>query len=194
METYQAENMNRFAYIEKTLQPILSHPMFTPLFAAFTQPRNPVHANAIMAANARTAAAGVTAWQWNCRGLGGGKKAVIQQHIAHVTRKSDVILLQETLTDAPSLPSYRVHKGPPDGRSLCTLVRKGLPFVGHELHNNSKIEHTLTEIIPGKKRNVYSNQSQRKQRFKTLHRASTAAGRNTLLACGDFNAMNPAWC
>ncbi|XP_070390919.1 uncharacterized protein [Dermacentor albipictus] len=41
--------------------------------------------------------------------------------------------------------------------------------------------------------NVYSNPSQRKQRFKTLLRtASTAAGRNTLIACGDFNAMNPA--
>lgn len=33
METYQAENMNRFAFIEKTLQPIVSHPTFAPLFA-----------------------------------------------------------------------------------------------------------------------------------------------------------------
>ncbi|KAG0433962.1 hypothetical protein HPB47_019445 [Ixodes persulcatus] len=33
METCQAENMNRFAYIEKTLQPIVSHPTFAPLFA-----------------------------------------------------------------------------------------------------------------------------------------------------------------
>lgn len=139
-------------------------------------------------------------WQWNCRGFG-RKKAVIQQHIARAARKPDVILLQETLIDAPSLPGYRVHKGPPDGRGLCTLVRKGLTFVEHELHNTIKIEHTLTEIIPGKKRkgsifllNVYSNPSKRKERFKTLlHRASTAAGRNTLIACGDFNAMNPAW-
>ncbi|KAK8766529.1 hypothetical protein V5799_006694 [Amblyomma americanum] len=33
METYQAENTNRFAYIERTLQPIVSHPTFAPLFA-----------------------------------------------------------------------------------------------------------------------------------------------------------------
>lgn len=33
METYQAENINRFAYIERTLQPIMNHPTFAPLFA-----------------------------------------------------------------------------------------------------------------------------------------------------------------
>ncbi|XP_070387691.1 uncharacterized protein [Dermacentor albipictus] len=33
METYQAENTNRFAYIERTLQPMVSHPTFPPLFA-----------------------------------------------------------------------------------------------------------------------------------------------------------------
>ncbi|KAH7940914.1 hypothetical protein HPB49_008062 [Dermacentor silvarum] len=33
MKTYQAKNTNRFAYIEKTLQPIVSHLTFAPLFA-----------------------------------------------------------------------------------------------------------------------------------------------------------------
>ncbi|CAN7948824.1 unnamed protein product [Ixodes hexagonus] len=33
IETYQAENMNKFAYIERTLQPVVSHPTFAPLFA-----------------------------------------------------------------------------------------------------------------------------------------------------------------
>ncbi|KAH7985367.1 hypothetical protein HPB49_026459 [Dermacentor silvarum] len=111
---------------------------------------------------------------------GNPKEGLIQQHIAHAARKPDVIL-QETLTNAPSLPGYRVHKGPPDGKGRCTLVRKGLTLVEHELQNNIKIKHKLTEIIQGKKRkgsifllNVYSNPSQRKQRFKTLlHRAST---------------------
>ncbi|KAH6934766.1 hypothetical protein HPB50_000697 [Hyalomma asiaticum] len=47
------------------------------------------------------------------------------------------------------------------------------------------IEHTLREIIPGKKR---------KGRFQALlHKASNAASRNTLIACGNFNTMNPAW-
>ncbi|KAH7941191.1 hypothetical protein HPB49_010898 [Dermacentor silvarum] len=33
MKTYEAENTNRFAYIERALQPIVSHPTFAPLFA-----------------------------------------------------------------------------------------------------------------------------------------------------------------
>ncbi|XP_050039608.2 uncharacterized protein [Dermacentor andersoni] len=33
METYQADNTNRFAYIERTLQPMVGHPTFAPLFA-----------------------------------------------------------------------------------------------------------------------------------------------------------------
>lgn len=154
-----------------------------------------------MATNAPATTAGLTIWQWNCRGFK-NKKAVLQQHISYTTKKPDVLLLQETLTDAPSLPGYRVHKGPADGRGLCTLVRKGLTLVEHELQQGqAKIEHTLTQIIPGKRKkgtlyllNVYSNPSQRKQKFKTLLlRASTAAGRNTLVVCGDFNAMHPAW-
>lgn len=138
-------------------------------------------------------------WQWNCRGLV-KKRAVIQQHIEHAARKPDVLLLQETLTEKPSLPGYRVHAGPSDGRGLCTLVRKGLTFVEHRL-SNVRIEHTLTELIPTKQRknsifilNIYSNPSQRLQRFKAiLHKASTTAGQSTLVACGDFNAMDPAW-
>lgn len=67
--------------------------------------------------------------------------------------------------------------------------------------NNIKIEHALTELIPTKKRkesiflfNVNSNPSQRNQKFKTLlHKASTAPGRNTMIVCGDFKAMDPTW-
>lgn len=33
VDNYQAENINRFAYIERTLQPIVSHPTFAPIFA-----------------------------------------------------------------------------------------------------------------------------------------------------------------
>ncbi|KAH8026111.1 hypothetical protein HPB51_016121 [Rhipicephalus microplus] len=129
------------------------------------------------------------------------EKSVIQQPITRTARKPGGILLQETLTDTPTLPGYRVHKGPPDGRDLCPLIGKKLTFVEHELHNTIKVERTLTEVIPGTKRkgsllllNVYSNLSKRKQKFKTLfERASTAAGCNTLIARGNFNTMNPAW-
>lgn len=141
----------------------------------------------------------ITVWQWNCRGFQ-GKRAVLQQHIEHARRKPDVLLLQETLTNTPSLPGYRAHVSPADGRGLCALVRKGLTFIEHEL-KSVKTEHTLTELIPTRHRkgsifllNVYSNPSQRLQRFKTiLHKASTTAGKHTLIACGDFNAMDHAW-
>lgn len=80
------------------------------------------------------------------------------------------------------------------------MVRKGLTFMEHEIAA-CNIEHAFVEIIPGKKRkgsvyllNIYSNPSQRKQKFKTLLRKACAvAGSHTLLACGDFNAMHPAW-
>ncbi|KAH9363732.1 hypothetical protein HPB48_021527 [Haemaphysalis longicornis] len=94
-------------------------------------------------------ATGVTVWQWNCRGLC-KKKAVVQQHTEHAARKPDVHVLHENLTDAPSLPCYRVHAGPPNGRGLCTLVMKGLTFVKHSL-NNIKIEHALIELIRNSK-------------------------------------------
>lgn len=41
METYQAENINRFAYIERTLQPIVSHPTFASLFAQHHSTKEP---------------------------------------------------------------------------------------------------------------------------------------------------------
>ncbi|KAH7936878.1 hypothetical protein HPB49_005900 [Dermacentor silvarum] len=107
IETYQAEKTNRLACIKRTLQPIVSHPA------------NSVHDNAIMAANATTVAAGETASHWNCRGLG-RKKAVIQQHIAHVARKPDVILLQETPTHRPS-PATECTRASVAGEGRCDL-------------------------------------------------------------------------
>ncbi|XP_072143750.1 uncharacterized protein [Dermacentor andersoni] len=112
-------------------------------------------------------------------------------------------MIQETRTDAVSLPGYRVHAKSlkvSGGRGICTLVRKGLTFIEHELHS-SKIEYTLIEAVTGKKQknstfllNVYSSPSHWKQKFKTLlHRASTVAGTHRLVACGDFNAAHPAW-
>lgn len=137
----------------------------------------------------------ITVWQWNCRGLQ-PKRAVLQQHIEHAKKKPDVILLQETLTATPTLPGYRVQVGPAGGRGLCTLVRKGLTFLEHEIKN--KIEHVYTEVIPTKNNkkslfilNLYSSPSQKHQRFKSLlHKAGNIAKDSKLLACGDFNAMH----
>lgn len=59
-----------------------------------------------------------------------------------VARKPDIIMIQETRTDVVSLPSYRAYAKSPEvtgGRGVCTLVRKGIPFIEHEL-NKSKIE------------------------------------------------------
>ncbi|KAH7941231.1 hypothetical protein HPB49_011263 [Dermacentor silvarum] len=148
LETYQAENTNRFAYIERTLQPIVSHPTFAPLFAHIHSTREPR------------------------------------------TRQRNHGRQRNSSSRHNSMAVELGHKGPPHGGGLCTLVMKGLTFVEQEPQSNINVEHTLTEIIPGKKRkgsifqlNVYSNSSQRKQRFKTLlHRASTAADRNTLIA------------
>ncbi|XP_077548005.1 uncharacterized protein LOC144160658 [Haemaphysalis longicornis] len=141
----------------------------------------------------------ITVWHWNCRCLQ-PKRAVLQQHIEHAKTKPDVVLLQETLTATPTLPGYRVQVGAAGGSGLCTLVRKGLTFLEHEIKN--KIAHVYTEIIPTKSNkkslffmNVYSSPSQKHQRFKSLlHKAGNIAKDSKILACGDFNMMNQSWC
>ncbi|KAK8778850.1 hypothetical protein V5799_019810 [Amblyomma americanum] len=131
-----------------------------------------------------TAVKGPVTWHWNCNGFA-SKKAVLQQHITQVARKPDIIMIQETRTDAVSLPGYRVYAKSPKvsgGRGICTLVRKGLTFIEHEVHS-SKIEYTLIDVITGKKEknitfllNVYSSPLHLRQKFQTLlHIASTVA-------------------
>lgn len=63
------------------------------------------------------------------------------------------------------------------------MVKKGITFVEHELLNNSMIEHTMVEVVTGRKKkestyiaNVYSSPSHGKQKFKALlHKASKIA-------------------
>nr|XP_050042883.1 uncharacterized protein LOC126540140 [Dermacentor andersoni] len=119
-------------------------------------------------------------------------------------------MLQETLIEEVKLSGYRPHASPPsfrtaagsNGRGVCTLVRKGLTYVEHELLSKSPIEHTMVEVVTGKKQkestflvNVYSSPSHGKQKFKALlHKACKVAGPdNRLVICGDFNAPNQAW-
>ncbi|XP_077547993.1 uncharacterized protein LOC144160638 [Haemaphysalis longicornis] len=156
-----------------------------------------------------TAVRGLLAWHWNCNGYD-PKEATLQQHLRQVTRRPDIIMLQETRAENVRLPGYRsVASRPKDrgtarrgGRGVCTMVKKGITFVEHELLNNSMIEHTMVEVVTGKKKkestyiaNVYSSPSHGKQKFKALlYKASKIAGPdNRLIICGDFNAQNQAW-
>ncbi|KAH7977639.1 hypothetical protein HPB49_003112 [Dermacentor silvarum] len=98
-------------------------------------------------------------------------------------------------------PSTRtVRKGV--GQGVCTLVKKNLTSIDHELLPNGAIEHTTVEIVTGKRKrrestfiiNVYSNPKHFQQKLRTLvHKAQQLAGPNVTLLCGDFNAQHTAW-
>ncbi|KAH6934401.1 hypothetical protein HPB50_024131 [Hyalomma asiaticum] len=90
-------------------------------------------------------------WQWNCRGFA-GKKAVLQQYIRHATRKPDVILSTARNThERGYINRLQNAQQQNRGRGLCTLVRKRLTFVDHEI-SGVQMEHALIELIPTKRR------------------------------------------
>ncbi|KAH9384782.1 hypothetical protein HPB48_026795 [Haemaphysalis longicornis] len=64
----------------------------------------------------------LTVWQWNCHSY--DNRAVLQQHVAAVNKKSDVIMLQETVTKAPSLPGYKAHISPAEDGVCAPLSAK----------------------------------------------------------------------
>ncbi|KAH6920879.1 hypothetical protein HPB50_028133 [Hyalomma asiaticum] len=127
-------------------------------------------------------------------------KAVLQQDIRHATCKPDVILVQKTLTNAATLTGYKTHNTKIEERGLCTLVRKRLTFIDHEI-SRVQMEHALIELIPSKRRkqsifllDVYSSPSKRRQGFRELfHKTLKIAGSRSLIAGGDFNAADTAW-
>ncbi|KAH7933161.1 hypothetical protein HPB49_009648 [Dermacentor silvarum] len=57
----------------------------------------------------------------NCIGLA-SKKPVLQEHVTNLTRKPDVILLQEMLNAPASVPGYQEFFAKVEGRGLSTLV------------------------------------------------------------------------
>lgn len=149
-------------------------------------------------------------WQWNSNGYN-NKRAVLQQHIQHLNRPPDVILIQETHSETPpTLPGYRTHASPPSardagkgvGRGVCALIRKGITFIEHDILGRSAIEHCAIELVTGTKKrkestiivNVYSNPAHRQQKFRALiHKTLRQAQHNTVLLCGDFNAPHQDW-
>lgn len=149
-------------------------------------------------------------WQWNANGIK-QKIALLQQYVQQSTRRPDVILLQETHSETPPrLPGYRPFAKPPSaravgkgvGQGVCTLVKKNLTVIDHELLPYGPIEHSTVEIVMGKKErresifiiNVYSNPRHCQQKFHTLvHKTQQLAGSNVTLLCGDFNARHTAW-
>ncbi|XP_077552161.1 uncharacterized protein LOC144166528 [Haemaphysalis longicornis] len=154
---------------------------------------------------------GLLVWQWNCNGFA-RRKAVLQQHLEQTIVRPDVIVLQETFTEEVKLPGYKASVSTPSlrdttgstGRGACTLVRKDITFLEHEvLGVNSLIEPTFIEVVTGKKSrkdntfilNVYSSPAHRKQKFKALlHKANRITGpSNRLVLCGKFKAPNQAW-
>lgn len=165
---------------------------------------------AIQRNRARTQQHHLLIWQWNPNGIQ-GRKASLQQYIQQSTKRPDVIILQETHSETPpTLPGYRSFAKPPSartvgkgaGQGVCTLVKKNLTSVDHELLPNGAIEHTTVEIVTGKRKcrestfiiNVYSNPKHFQQKFRTLvHKAQQLAGSNVTLLCGDFNAQHTAW-
>ncbi|XP_065283174.1 uncharacterized protein [Dermacentor albipictus] len=119
------------------------------------------------------------------------------------------MILETHSEETPRLPDHRSHDSPLSkrdtskgkGRGACTFVRKGITFMEHKMIGRSAIELCTVEVITGKKRkestfvvNVYSNLSHGQQKFKALfHKASSVAGSNTLIVCGDFNAPSQDW-
>ncbi|XP_077538316.1 uncharacterized protein LOC144150831 [Haemaphysalis longicornis] len=146
-------------------------------------------------------------WQWNCRGYD-SKKAVLQVLADKSNRKQDVIVLQETLSENARLPGYKAHASPPSkapngtGRRICPFVRKGLCHDEIKGVKKSMAEHTITELVIGKKRkqsvyvaNIYSRPSYPRQRLKTLMRkiGKTAGNNAGIVVCGDFHAHHKRW-
>nr|XP_037282384.1 uncharacterized protein LOC119175583 [Rhipicephalus microplus] len=87
------------------------------------------------------------------------------------------------------------------GQGVCTLVKKNLTLIDHELLPNGTIERSTVEIVIGKRKrrestfiiNVYSNPKHLEQKFRTLVHKAQLVGSNVTLLCRDFNAQHTAW-
>ncbi|KAH9371055.1 hypothetical protein HPB48_000189 [Haemaphysalis longicornis] len=120
-------------------------------------------------------------WQWNRRGYD-GKKVIVQVLADKSNRKPDVIVLQETVRENAGLPGYKALASPtseaPNGTGgTCTFITTGICQEEKEGLKTSTAQHTVTELVIGKKRkqsvcvvNIYRRPSYPRQRFNTLMR------------------------
>lgn len=143
-----------------------------------------------------------------------GKKAVLIQAIKHAARQPDIILLQETHCEvSPKIPGYRSYatsvpksteKWARSRGGVCTLVKKGIVYLEHDLKHTTNTEHLTIEVVVGKRNrkhkehiyitNIYTKPKYSSQRYGTLIRKiKQLAGDNTTLICGDFNAQHTTW-
>ncbi|KAH9384076.1 hypothetical protein HPB48_026059 [Haemaphysalis longicornis] len=148
-------------------------------------------------------------WHWNCNGFT-NKRAVWLQHLQQITRRLDVIMIQETHSEErPKIPGYRLNDSPPSkretskgkGRGVCTFIRKGITFIEHELLGRSAIEHCAVEIITGKKKestylvNAISNPALRPAEIQgtTPQGKQTSRALDALVVCSDLHRPNREW-
>lgn len=88
----------------------------------------------------------------------------------------------------------------PVKRGVCTLVKRGIVYLEHDLKHTTNTEHLTIEVAVGKRNrkhkkhiyvtNIYTKPKYSSQRYGTLIRKiKQLAGDNTTLICGDFNAQ-----
>ncbi|KAG0441615.1 hypothetical protein HPB47_015905 [Ixodes persulcatus] len=93
-------------------------------------------------------AAITTVWQWNCRGYR-KKRGPSTQYIAGLDKPPDIIALQETGTETPSLSGYKALV-PRICQRVAVLAANHVNARMHELSDES-IDHVLIESIPEKR-------------------------------------------
>ncbi|XP_077534515.1 uncharacterized protein LOC144146434 [Haemaphysalis longicornis] len=143
-----------------------------------------------------------------------GKKAALIQTIKHATKQPEIIHLQETHCEAsPNIPGYRSYASSVPKSTekwarvrggVCTLVKKGLVYLEHDLKHTTNTEHLTIEVVVSKRgkrhkehiyiTNIYTKPKYSSQRYGTLIRKiKQLAKDNTTLICGDFNAQHTTW-
>ncbi|KAL3190632.1 hypothetical protein MRX96_002308 [Rhipicephalus microplus] len=109
--------------------------------------------------------------------------------------------MQEINAKSFAKPSSARTVGKDAGQGVCTLVKKNLSSIDRELLPNGAIEHSMVEMVTGKRKrrestfiiNVYSNPKYFQEKFRTLvHKAQQLVDSNVTLLCGDFNAKHTA--
>lgn len=136
-------------------------------------------------------------WQWNCRGYR-NKRGALAQYIAELDTPPDIIALQETGTEKPTLTGYQALV-PRTYQRVAVLAANHVNARMHELHDEGT-DHVIIEILPEKRHwpsffilNVYSPPRDTHVDFSKLFARALHLAQNQLLIVGDFNAPHSAW-